>query len=635
MVSPPDRCWPWSEVRLRALDSGRPYKPLDVGEDGLAASVDATGRLVVLGQVHRAHGWVIATAATPLKAADRFDQAAVRRYRASLSGEAAASFGIGASDSRPSTVPGGGGRAAWLASDALPVTPLPGRRGWLLTVVPSVADTGGARGLLQVAFGTDGRRAFEDWRARFRLDRAELPELTEVHPLPPVQRRPQARIDGDLLVAEEPALPWALAVGGDLVPEQAGVVEGDVVFAARARLPGSTVYLGVGDSAGEARAAVRQLADLGASELVERALQRWRRRWTGMPDDLVLRRGLGYVATCCAARVGDAVALVTDHRLLPLVWTRDGYYAARTLLGWWTRTGDAEPRELVRGHLAWLFEVAVRPEGWWARSHLANGDRKDDVFQLDQQLYPLLELAEYVEATGDREPLARWGDDIERVLRSIRSRRSADAPLYATDETAADDPTRLPYILANHILLVRSLQALRELGCMAAGVLDDPDAIRRAVRSAFVIDGPGGRSMFAYACDGRGSAWAGHDANDFPLVLAPAWGFTEPDDPVWRATVEFAFSEANPAFFVGRHGGLGSPHTPGPWPLGDVQARLLARLFGDGELERRAAELLDARSYWDGALPEASDAETARPISRPWFAWPGAAWAALELEALP
>ena len=50
--------------------------------------------------------------------------------------------------------------------------------------------------------------------------------------------------------------------------------------------------------------------------------------------------------------------------------------------------------------LAWLFEVADRPEGWWARSHLVGGQRKDQAFQLDQQLYPLLELLDYREAAG-------------------------------------------------------------------------------------------------------------------------------------------------------------------------------------------------------------------------------------------
>ncbi len=625
----PDRC-PWRDVTFRTLDPKRPYKPLDVGADGLTASIDARGRLVALGQVHRTRGWVVATAARPLEPVDRFDQAAVRRFRASLAGEEAASFGIEASGSFPSHA----GRAAWLANDALPVTPLAG--GWLLTVVPSLAETGGARGLVQVAFGNDSPSALAGWVGRFRLDGAELPELTEAHALSPIPRQPRTAIDHDLLVAEEPELPWAIAIGGDLVPAEVGTTpQAEVVLAARARPPASTVYIGLGQNAREASAAVRQLADIGAPELVERALHRWRRRWQGVPDDLLLRRGLGYVAACCVAPLGETVALVTDHRLLPLVWTRDGYYAAKALLGWWSRMGAAEPCDLVRRHLGWLFEVAVRPEGWWARSHLANGERKDDVFQLDQQLYPLLELADYVEATGDREPLARWRQGVEQALRAVQSRRSASAPLYATHETAADDPTRLPYILANHILLVRCLEALRRLGVEAARLLDHPDTIRQAVRSAFVIDGPLGRPIFAYASDGLGAASAGHDANDFPLVLSPAWRFASLADPVWRATLDVAFSPANPSFFPGPHGGLGSLHTPGPWPLGDIQARLLARLLGDEEMERRAAELLEARCYWDGALPEATDAATAQPISRPWFAWPGAAHAAVELGALP
>lgn len=626
------------EVPLRPLDPSRPYKPLDVGEGGLVASVDRAGRFVALTQVHSVAGWVVASPASPLDPALRFDQASVRRFRTTLAASDAASFGLSVPPQERVPAP-----QAWLASDALPVTRLAnGAR--LVTVVPDPTETGGARGVIQLVLDDPGQPAATvkgqeptvgRWSGRLRLDRAELPELTEVAPVPPLERRPRVRLRDGLLAIEEPALPWALAITGDLADVAAAPTkDGFVEFEAKLPAPRGAVVIGVAERAGEALAAALELARIGPAELVGRALERWRQRWAGLPEDPLIRRGLGYALSCVAAPVGDAVALVTDHRLLPLVWTRDAYFVAKALLGWWARTGLAEARELVRRHLHWLFETAVRPEGWWARSHLANGDRKDEVFQLDQQLYPLLELVEYVVLTGDRRPLERWLPEVERALRAVRTRRAPGYPLYATEETAADDPARVPYLFANHVLLVRVLEGLDDLGVDAARLLDEPATIRRATREAFVVAEADAEPVFAYGTNLSGTWVLGHDANDLPLVMAPAWGFCPASDPIWRATVARAFSPRNPSFFSGLHAGLGSLHTPGPWPLGHVQARLVARVLGDPAAEQGAVSALAAASYWDGALPEASDPATGEPISRPWFAWPGAAHAALELGAL-
>jgi uncharacterized protein len=339
------------------------------------------------------------------------------------------------------------------------------------------------------------------------------------------------------------------------------------------------------------------------------------------------------VLACCAIPVGSATCLVTDHRILPLAWTRDGYFAARALLAWTRATGVPEPAGLVRRHLAWLFEVADRPAGWWARSHLVGGQRKDQAFQLDQQLYPLLELADYVELTGDRRALERHREAVERALRAIDGRRAAGVALYATEETPADDPLPLPYQTACQLLAWYTLTRLDRLGVGGGRLGRLAGSIRDAVgRHQVVADGVPPR--YAYATDLAGGTLDYHDANDLPMALAPAWGFCEPDDPTWRATMRFAFGPANPGFAPGRRGGLGSLHTPGSWPLGHVQAWLAGRAAGEAGTVAAAERALAAAALWDGALPEASDPRSGRPRSRPWFAWPGATVATLLLDGL-
>ncbi|HET8569603.1 MAG TPA: glycoside hydrolase family 125 protein, partial [Candidatus Limnocylindria bacterium] len=309
---------------------------------------------------------------------------------------------------------------------------------------------------------------------------------------------------------------------------------------------------------------------------------------------------VAWLADCVASDVGDgAVALLADHAILPLVWTRDAYFVARALLA-------AGRRDLVDAFLRWCFERAARLDGrWWPRSSLATGEPKDRAFQLDQQLYPLLLLAE----TGG--PAAeRYRRAAEEQLDAVLAR--ADGGLVATSETPADDRLEQPFHFSSHVLLWKTVRALGR----------DAEPLRRLVRDRFTH---GGR--FAYAI-GAGVRHY-HDANDLPTALAPAWGFCDADDDVWRATIAYAWSRENAAHFDGPLGGLGSLHTPHPWPLGDLQRVVVARARRDEDAERDAWSRLGRVATWDGLLPEAYDEGDGSVASRHWFAWPVALRATL------
>src|SRR5207302_3932141 len=117
-----------------------------------------------------------------------------------------------------------------------------------------------------------------------------------------------------------------------------------------------------------------------------------------------------------------------DHEILPLVWTRDAYYVCRALLA--IAPYEPRARAAVEGTVRWMFEVAERPAGWWPRASLANGTAKDRAFQLDQQLYPPLLVADHARLTGDASLLRRYGIRCARVLDSLLGRR-ADLGLVA------------------------------------------------------------------------------------------------------------------------------------------------------------------------------------------------------------
>ncbi len=618
------------EARGRKLDSRRAYKPLDVGAAGVSASVAGDGRLLYVAQAHPDHGLVTLTALAPFDEALRADVPGIRRYRRKIAQRRATGFGLQpAAGPRPES---------WLLEDAIPS--LRGGAGALTTFVPHPDDVEGAAGLVQLLEPAAAPARPPRWQGRLLLARAPYPELTEAGPLPPLTPAPTVAAEPGAIVLEDRRLGWAVALGGDFLPGAAVGLRGPRVQVDALLAPGQrAVVIGLGPDGPAAARAARRLGTADPEALLDRELDRWRRRWAGWPPDggpldPLARHGLGYLVSCCAVPVGDAVCLVTDHRILPLAWTRDGYFMARALLHWGLVTESGEAFELVRRHLRWLFETARRPDGWWARSHLAGGQPKDRVFQLDQQLYPLIELADYVAAAGDRAPLDRYAEQVRAVLAVVERQRDPTTGLYATEETAADDPLDFPYVTANQVLVWYAFTALAELGVDVSRLRSRAASVRRSVGAELVVDGPDG-PLFTYARDGRGRTTLYHDANDWPLALAPGWGFCDPDDAVWRRTIAFANSPANPGWFAGRFGGLGSRHTPAPWPLGGLQAVTVGAVIGDRALVGRSVRTLLAQTAWDDALPEASDARRGAPVSRAWFAWPGAVAASLVLGGGP
>jgi meiotically up-regulated gene 157 (Mug157) protein len=155
--------------------------------------------------------------------------------------------------------------------------------------------------------------------------------------------------------------------------------------------------------------------------------------------------------------------------------------------------------------------------------------------------------------------------------------------------------------------------------------------IHEAFEEHFRIEGPLG-PMWAYSVNGRGGVERYMDANDLPAAMAPLWGFARPTDEHWRTTMRFAFDAENPGYVEGPMGGLGSRHTPGTWPLGDVMGWVAFGLMEDEASSEAALERLVRAAFADGMLPEAYDPEGSGSAVRHWFAWPGAALATILLQ---
>jgi hypothetical protein len=631
-------------------------KPFDVGNGLVAASVGERGALLSVGRAHPRIGYVEFVAGPRFPERDRHSPAAVRRHRARLAQgiDPVVALAVDPVDNPPASSPallrGTPASSVALLDGVLPTsdTTGPGWRHDSITWPVIGCPTMRQRHRIHAWAGGLWRIVV---RLRGRLDRPPLGEITERGPLPPtgavtgwvitaarstaVATAPTLPAAAAVTVTTEYPLTWAETDGGaDAVLEwTAG--PGDVLTV--------LVTLDLDDVAGGQRASSSSTP--GSDDLVDDLAATRRhcrhlvspRRWpaTGhepltVPADRrpamvrLTHRALHYLLGCAATRVAvGETCIVADHRLLPLSWTRDAYWGALLLLANGSPTGI----NVVEQHLRWLFRHCERPGGRWCRSHLPNGAPKDRAYQADQQLYPLLELCDFHRTTGRLPTLADrrldWGALVRRAWTALRP---VDG-LLASDETPADDAD-LPYLVSTHILWWWTGTRLAGLHPQAA---DDVAGLPERIAERFATDGPFG-PQWAYAIDGHRRAHLYQDANDIPTALAPRWGLCPADDPVWRATMAYAWSADNPGFVPGTRGGLGSRHTPGStWPLGDLQEWVVASLAGD---QRRVAQVLDrliGAATPDGLLPEAYDPADQRVTARHWFAWPAAALGALYL----
>lgn len=546
---------------------------------------------------HARHGRIVVSATPSFVRGQMHDQAAARAYRAALASERQPGFGLDAFMT--------GGRA-YLVEDSFPLA-VHARKDLLIeTTAFAPPRRRGAAQVIRVTAKRDTQFA-PAWTGMMHLRRAAYTQLTPGGPLPPVEERPASGRD------ERGS--WIVDEGLDAA---VGVVMPSPVTIAAGGSATCVAVIALGRTADDALAEASSIAVRAEARLAEMTQAR-RALWTGAdltaPRRAPLRRATAYALDCAASDIGEATAILADHVILPLVWTRDAYFVCRALLSIDPERGAAITSRFLR----WCFEVAERPDGWWPRASLASGALKDPIFQLDQQLYPLLLLADHARLTRNDALAQRYAEQRDRVVRALLERRSPFG-LIATDETPADDPIEAPFHFSSHILLWR---VLRDFDPNAA------DKLRQATRRHFAAG-----EVYAYAVGGAkgDGAVRYHDANDLPTAFAPGWRFCRSSDPRWRATIAFAWSAENRAFVDGKFGGLGSVHTLHPWPLGDLQEIVVGRALRDRARVSRARARLGAVSTWDGMLPEAYDESTGAVASRHWFAWPIALWALLEHE---
>ncbi|MFB0544464.1 MAG: glycoside hydrolase family 125 protein [Asgard group archaeon] len=354
-------------------------------------------------------------------------------------------------------------------------------------------------------------------------------------------------------------------------------------------------------------------------------------------DIQIVKRNLAYTVGCCYYEENDTATMLADHVILPASWNRDAFYMAIAMLEYSARYKKSRKiiREFVRKYLNWLFKKAQKIDGSWARSHLISGEVKDDVFQLDQQLYPLLLAVLYCKVMMNNFLLEVYLENIKKAIDVVEGYKHHKFPLYRTEETPADDLVSYPYHFSSQVIAWTTFfnlgDHLKDIEPKLATFCEKrASEIKEAVMKHMVVSHPElEKEVYVYTTDLAGNYEFLHDANDIPTILAPYFEFCDRNDLVWKNTVEFAFSKDNPAYYPGSFGGLGSHHAPAKWTLGDIQELLAYNLLGPPRKVEKIRKKLRQDIMVDGLFPETIDPEIGILSTRAWFAWPGAvfAWA--------
>ena len=278
---------------------------------------------------------------------------------------------------------------------------------------------------------------------------------------------------------------------------------------------------------------------------------------------------------------------------------------------------------IVADHLRWLFLRCERPDGRWVRSHYVDGARKDRPFQADLQLYPILELTDFVEATGWLPELpagSSWADLVATAWSAVEAAIDGDTGLIRADESPADDALNHPFALSNQILLwlvaARLAVTAGRLGMPARPFAELATRTKAAVEEHLIVEGPLGR-QWAFAVDARGASELYHDANDLPVARHRCGGSAR---PTTLSGERRCASRSAPPIRAGCQAGMvGSARDTRPGPGRSVTSSA-------GSAPRSVETWMARRRRWNGSSrsPIATTACSPKPTTRKAVAQPSA-----------
>ena len=197
------------------------------------------------------------------------------------------------------------------------------------------------------------------------------------------------------------------------------------------------------------------------------------------------------------------------------------------------------------------------------------------------------------------------------------------------------------FLVPSNFFAVTSLRKAAEIletvngeAVLARECRDLADEVEAALHAYATVEHPKYGTIYAYEVDGFGNKLLMDDAN-VPSLLAMAYlGDVDTDDPVYRNTRNFVWSEDNPWFFRGEAGeGIGGPHVGRDmiWPMS-----ILMKAFtsNDEDEIKWCLETLLHTDAGTGFMHESFHKDDPSKFTRAWFAWPDTLFGELILKLI-
>jgi hypothetical protein len=160
-------------------------------------------------------------------------------------------------------------------------------------------------------------------------------------------------------------------------------------------------------------------------------------------------------------------------------------------------------------------------------------------FTLEGAAVYALATDRYIRDTGDDQIVeeAVLADTLYLAADDLAARRDRNVPLYHTEVSPSGTPPPHPFSLHANAVVAQALDVLRRtLDEETARELEDPEAVRAAIRRHFVVDKEG-KSTFASAVDLAGSVSLADDPLGSAFWL-PLYDAVPRQDSTYRRTVK-------------------------------------------------------------------------------------------------
>lgn len=279
-------------------------------------------------------------------------------------------------------------------------------------------------------------------------------------------------------------------------------------------------------------------------------------------------------------------------------------------------------------------------------------------WEIDSLCYPIRLAYHFWKVTGDVSPFdAKWKEGIALTLKTFKEqqRKNGQSPYkferktsWATDGVAlggygypakpvglicsmfrpSDDATIFPYLVPSNLFAVVSLRQAAEMiklvskdATLAGSLSALADEVAAALKQYAITSHPKFGKLYAYEINAFGSHVLMDDANVPSLLGLPYLGAVSAQDPLYKATRSYVWSEENPFFFKGRAAeGIGGPHIGKDmvWPMSITMKALTST---DDKEIRWCIDTLQKTHGGTGFMHESFHKDDPAKFTRKWFAW--------------